>query len=83
MTFAVGCFVREDILYNNADVSRRNGGMSKPRTYYVRGPSNVDKERACVDLETLRVFRMPILVASILLQINRQFAQEMLKKSKN
>lgn len=46
-------------------------------------PSNVDKERACVDLETLRVFRMPILVASILLQINRQFAQEMLKKSKN
>lgn len=37
MTFAVGCFVREDILYNKTDVSRRNGGvMSKPRTYYVR-----------------------------------------------
>ena len=37
MAFAVGCFVREDILYNNADVSRRNGGvLSKPRTYHVR-----------------------------------------------
>ena len=37
MAFAVGCFVREDILYSRTDVSRRNGGvMSKPRTYYVR-----------------------------------------------
>ena len=37
MTFAVGCLVGENILYNRADVSRRNGEvMSKPRTYYVR-----------------------------------------------
>lgn len=46
-------------------------------------PSNVDKERACVHLEALRVLRMPILVASILSQINSQFAQEMSNKSKN
>ena len=26
MTFAVGCFVGENILYNRTDVSRRNGG---------------------------------------------------------
>lgn len=56
----------------------RNRGL----TMYGR-PSSVDTERTCVNLEALRVLRMPILVASILSQINSQFAQEMSKKSKN
>lgn len=32
MTFAIGCFVGENILYNRTDVSRRNGGVLSKQT---------------------------------------------------